>query len=519
MTSRLAKLLPWVAAIVLAGCADPAEPILPVRHSPSTPQMAPLTALQQKAYAETATGRFVGLADFEDILNPRLTADKVAQHGYEQLRYFQAAGTKGSRMRHVVNITRTGAGAMEVTLPPGASLVFRTPYIHDFSKYLLLSMAVYCPGVRDDLVVTLSGRQGKWRSMRRLTPAGWNTVMVDLARLARTGKFDLQNVETIELQFTASEEPVRFNLDDIMLIDNHRRIANTPAGVELIKAGLDYSLTLPGWPAPLQLAQSEDGLWRVGDQQLRMRVAEKGQDLRAADVGLRALGRRRIGSVELIETNAVRLRIRNTWYFPPQAGEWIDLDVQRVRWEYTFYADGRWVTAVTINNAGGAELGGVSLRAPRSVAWCTGAIGPKLTEPEFTGPVGQWALLAAPPGPSAAAYLANYSRPATMAVRLGHVGGQGSMLTHDGFDRAEGCYVTRATGGNCRIELRPNGSPLLRPVIRVVGSWKGKVAANCDALPLPNVTPVADGVVAIVPDSLTTPAVVELTGPVAAGQN
>ncbi|NQU76872.1 MAG: hypothetical protein HQ546_11225, partial [Planctomycetes bacterium] len=302
----------------------------------------PLPVQQQRAYPETVTGRFVSLADFED-------SGLLAGGG--QLRHFAVNPIDTGRLRRVLNVTRTGIGAVDVLLPAKGSLVFRTPYIHDFRPYTLLSLAVWAEAVRDDLVITLSNTTATWRGPQRLVRPGWNTVMIDLARLQRSGTFDLADVRTIEIRFACAEDPISFGLDDIMLIDNRRQIADTPTGVQLHKTGLDYVLTLPGWDIPIYIAQSDDGLWRLGPYQPAVNLAattnpdpspaQRPDDPPAQGVAredLSAMGRRTVGNVELLEANPIRLRIRNTWYFPPQPGEWADMDVRQIRWEYTFYA-------------------------------------------------------------------------------------------------------------------------------------------------------------------------------------
>jgi hypothetical protein len=88
--------------------------------------LQPLPVQQKQAYTETATGRFVSLADFED--SPMLG------RGFRQVEHFAILPAKAEGLKKfVVNITRTGSGAMEVSLRPGAKLEYRMPHVHDFS--------------------------------------------------------------------------------------------------------------------------------------------------------------------------------------------------------------------------------------------------------------------------------------------------------------------------------------------------------------------------------------------------
>ncbi|KKK72195.1 hypothetical protein LCGC14_2906330 [marine sediment metagenome] len=99
----------WLGAAAFAsGC-------LPAKEDPL--YVAPLPVLQQRAYAEAVTGRFVSLADFEP-------SGLGWRPGHRQLEDFRITPAGRGRLKFVVNITRTGAGAMQADLPGGASLVW-----------------------------------------------------------------------------------------------------------------------------------------------------------------------------------------------------------------------------------------------------------------------------------------------------------------------------------------------------------------------------------------------------------
>lgn len=506
--------------LAVAGCGDAADlPPATVPAAESAPDrdpfyLQPLPVQQAQAYPETVTGRFVSLADFEDDAG---TADPAgeAERGFSQARHFTINPLGEGALGFVVNVTRTGAGALQAELPPGGSLIFRMPYVRDFSPYTLLSLAVHLPAVRDDLVVTLSSPSATWSSGPQLTPAGWSTVLIDLARLARRDSFDLRRVQTVELKFAAAAEPVRFGLDDIMLVENRRDLPGGPPGLKLRKEGLDYFLRLPGWPRAITLSQDDDGLWRLGEDQPLVQLVEPGQALDGRRERLDVMGPRRVGAVELLEFNPVRVRMANTWYFPPQAGEWIDLNVPQMRWEYTFYADGRWVSALALNSAGAGDVRGVRISLPYAAGLSCGQVAQDWTIADFVGPVGLWSMLAVPDGPEAADQRANFARPPAMTLRLGQadVFAAGD-IDRDGFDESQGCYFARSAGGNCRVELLPDGRPLVRPAFCIAGPWKTQPAANCQGLPLRPVALAVDGAAALVDETLARPAIVEFAGPV-----
>ena len=312
----------WLLALLplLAGCPKPVE--APPKEAPL--YVAPLPVQQAAAYPETVTRRFVSLADFETQ-----PAEQVSWFTFSgQPPRDQTDRTPPTR-KLVVNVTRTGAGAMEVFLPAGMQLVFHIPQIHDFTGYTLLSLALYSETLRDDLRITVTSDASSWRSPPTLIQPGWNTVLVDIRRLAQLRDFDIKGVRTLLLEFADAAGPVRFNIDDIMLLDNRRPIAPLPPGLQMEKNALDYKLALEGRPEPLEIRQNEDGLWRLGADQPLVQLATPKESLPESVERLAPMGNRRVGSVEILENNPLRLRIVNTWYFPSRAGEWASMAVRR----------------------------------------------------------------------------------------------------------------------------------------------------------------------------------------------
>ena len=347
--------LSFLLLAFLAGCPAKVDTPAP---DPAL-YVAPLPVQQAEAYPETVTKRFVSLADFES--DP---AEQVGYFSFSGKARPGDIGTSPSR-KLVVNITRTGAGAMEVLLPAGVQLVFSIPQIHDFSGYSLLSLAVYSEALRDDLRITVTSDASSWRSLPTLLEPGWNTVLIDIRRLAKLSDFDIKGVRTLKLEFADAAGAVRFNIDDIMLLENRRQIAPIPAGLRLEKDALDYTLNLQCRREPLEIKQNEDGLWRMGRDQAVLQLASPGESLPDAVERLSPMGSRRVGAVEILENNPLRLRLASTWYFPTRAGEWASLAVRQVRWEYTFYGDKRYVTHLEFNNAGGDPISALRIRLDR----------------------------------------------------------------------------------------------------------------------------------------------------------
>ena len=140
-----------VLAAALGACCGCAPPASPADTLPA------VQTLQQQAYPECVTGRFLSLVDFED-------SSLTGQPGKAQAGQFAIApASEESRLAYTVKTTRTGVGALEATLPPGAELVYRSSEVHDFGEYTLLSMAIHTDQIRDDLQITIATDAASWR--------------------------------------------------------------------------------------------------------------------------------------------------------------------------------------------------------------------------------------------------------------------------------------------------------------------------------------------------------------------
>ncbi len=486
--------------------------------------LQPLPVQQKQAYSETTTGRFISLADFED--------SPILGRGFDQLKHFSVSPAGGER-KFVVNITRTGSGAMEAVLPPKSTLVYHLPGVHDFSDYTLLMLAVYSRGIRDDLTIRISTDRAGWESLPVLLREGWNNVLIDLARLKAMKDFKARGVRSIRLGFSDSTEPVRINIDDIMLIDNRREIHPVLEGAQhpsremrLVKNGLDYVLHLPN-RRPIRINQCDDGLWRLGADQAAMELAQGALTGKGGE-DLSAMGRRRVGEVEILEHNSVRLRLANTWYFPVEAGEWLSLSVRRIRWEYTFYPDGRWITDVMLNNAGGEVISAVKITVPAPAIFADGDVGRIKQVERFGGLAGRWCFLIVPEtanNTNKKTYEANFVRPGRLEVRIGQRDDAAGDADGDGFDQSSGCYRLLAKAGHCRFKLIPPDGGLADAVIHVAGFPSGQaerrdstVSVNSEGLALRETTRLEDGsVLFVLPGLVDKPRWVEVAGAVPIG--
>ena len=498
---------PAEPALVPMPAPAPSEPMLPpVEPGQLEVDLEPLPVQQAKAYPETATGRFLSLADFEDT--------PYGNRGSEQVGHFTTDGRgRTTPPRFVVTPSRTGAGALGAVLRPGDELVFHIPYACDMSAYTLLSMALHSETLRDDLRVMLVGEKGTWTSHGALVREGWNTVLIDIQRLGQAGGFDTRRVRRVHLCFANAAGEVGLALDDVMLIDNRRAIEPVPPGCELSKNGLDYLLRPAGRNEQVSITQSPDGLWRLGDQQGTIQLARRdGKPPVFADA-LEVMGARRVGLVELVEHNPIRLRLANTWYFPSRRGEWASLAVRRIVWEHTFYADGRWATHLTLNNAGGADIAAVRIRLPAPAAWHGGAVADTLEQRDFAGTAGRWSYLLAPPGDDQGLHQHSFHHPARLDVKLGGLIEQAGHPARDGFDERQGCYVLVARRGNCRFTVVPGAAGPINPVFRVVGPWDGPVRVSSEGLAVREVVKLPDGSALFrLPGKIDRPTAVEVVG-------
>lgn len=482
----------WLAAALACGGCWP-QMNWPGKSAAPAVRVEPLAVQQAKAYPEASTGRFISLVDFEDAVLP-------AAPGREQVNNFSITGTGGAR-QYVVNITRTGVGALEVELPPGTSLVYHLKEVHDFSAYPLLTLAVYSADIRADLHVALQSDRAGWESLPVLLKSGWNDVQIDLQRLTRMEDFRSRDVKTIRLWFSDAAAPVKFHLDDIMLVDNRRDIGPTPPGMKLSKNGLDYTLVVPWRPQPVRIHQGDDGLWRLGADQTAVELILAGheppegqsalQQAKAVE-DLSAFGRRKVGEVEVLEANALRLRIANTWYFPQSPGQWVSLAVRQIRWEYIFLPDGRIVTDLVVNNAGEEDVSAVRVVPPTSAAWSDGRLA-RLAMGKLPGGVGRWSFLTAAEGDRTAFYENNYAKPPGVQLRMGRKQVCDGDANNDGFDESQGCWCLRSTAGHCQFRFTDIGAGLADAMVRIRGPWRSGVTASCEGEALRQQVVLPDG--------------------------
>ena len=234
----------------------------------------------------------------------------------------------------------------------------------------------------------------------------------------------------------------------------------------------------------------------------------------ATKENLRLLGRRKVGRVELLEHNAIRVRLANTWFFPARAGEWASLGVPQIRWEYTFYADGREITHLTVNNSGGANINSVEVLLPRESAWAHSrqiAAGMRLPMP--SGPVGQWSWLEWGESSRGTGILKEYPRPGKIVITIGQKESFAmGDLDNDRFDESQGCFFLAAQAGKCHFTIFPPPDSLISPVFRIAGPWREPVSACSEGLMLKDVVVLADGSVLVAfPGRLNRPAEVEVS--------
>lgn len=494
-----------VLACVLAGCSpvepDPAGPTEPVGQArPETPAGPTLRQQQMQACPEARTGRFVVLADFE--------ADGPAE-------VFAVQPPGAGRVSVQAGQARTGVGSLEALLWGQAELVHQPAEPIDLGEATLLGLSIRSPALRDDLVVHLTGGETTWTSPPVLLRPGWNVVLVDLQRARQTEGFDPAAVREIRLSLAGGMRELALGLDDLLLIDNRRAVEPVPEGLTVRRVGLAVVVTLPGRDGRIRIEPGPDGLWRMGVHQPTVKFAAPSEPFPPGGEGVAILGDRRIGRLDILEANAVRFRLAMTWFFPARAGSWATVHaVRRVRWEMTFYGDGRWVTHIRLNNAGGTPIGKVLFALPgRSAAWAGGRNQRTWRNESFVGPIGRWSYLLPPSSAHQQRIAENYLAPPPVELMMGRQGvfAPGDA-DRDGFDESQGCYVLAGRDGHCRFRL-PATDGLVRPVFRVIGPWAGPVSVNVQGRAIRNQARLEDGsVLFALPDVFRRDVFVELFG-------
>ena len=454
-----------VVAATFGGCWPEQTPVTPV--TPQAPSLSPksdvaIVTEQASAHPSLHKAEFLSLADFEH---------RSDQDVKRQLDWFRLENPNGRSRLALSKEAVSGEGSLEVRLARGEAIRFSFPETLDASDYWLIQLSVWLPQRRDDLQLTFHSRTGSWSSPRAQMDAGWNDLplgLTEMKRLTNVSRFDVRSITGITIQFTDLAAPLLFRLDDILLLNNARRIDSTPAKLGLWLWGGDYALKLPGWAKPLRIERGPDGLWRIGEHHPAVTCGMGSSPTRPAS---EFLGVNRLGQLKIIERNRVRLRMESTWRFPLRYGAWMPVSMRYLRCRWTFYPDGRWVTELAMNNSGGELMKSLRVKLPIKAAWSARKTSSNewLTD-SHVGPMRRWCYLLAPPATATEMYK-SYLTPAKLEVGYGKYVYVAGDVMGDAFDESQGCYVVGGRNGQCRFSLRSRAALLAPSVVRVLGPW------------------------------------------------
>lgn len=520
----------------LVGCSGQVGQPPSGSGEPEAFRIEPTAVQQRRAHPETITGRFFSVLDFEpreDFTGPVVTsaqpgssAGPLPQPGHRQMSRLRIEPKGRGFTRHTLAITHTGTGAVEAALRPDAMMTIDLPPLGDARRFTLLSLAVHVYEPRDDLVLTLQDGQDTWTSQPRSLNAGWTIVSIDLASIAGSGSVDLRSLQRLTLTFAQAESMTPFGLDDVLLIDNRRDIPGTPDGLTVQRVGLGYEIAPKGWSEPLKFAPDSDGLHRLGRRQPSLQLMASGFEdgpTSAANKAtpfeerLDAMRPRRVGRLELMEINPLRVRLSQAWRFPePGAAPAVGGHAQVV-WEHTFWRNGQWIIDVRIDATGCRPLREARLASSLAMvpAPCPDA-GSKdgvIVWRDWSKLVSEASMLVLPPGPEegeASVATDNYTHPPAMRVLMGSPAPVPGDRNGDGFDESRGCYVVAAKAGRCRVALPADVEG--EAYLHVLGAWRSPPSVVCNGRSLANTVPLQDGVLLAVQPSTGAERVVEIVG-------
>ncbi len=451
--------------VALGGCWSASGPVTPV--APASPSLTPKNDMQivnEQAHAHPLLHKaeFLSLADFEH---------RGDQDVKRQLDWFRAENPNGQTRLGLSTQAVSGKGSLEMRLARGEAVRFKFPETLDASDYWLVQLSVWLPQRRDDLQLTFHSRAGSWASPRAQLDAGWNDLslgLTEIKRLTNVGRFDVRSITGITFRLTNLAAPLTIRLDDILLLNNARRIDSTPARIGLWQWGGDYALKLPGWPKALRIERGPGGLWRIGKYNPSVTCGMGESPTRPAST---FLGVHRLGQLKIIERNRIRLRMESKWLFPLRHGAWMPVSMRYLRSRWTFYPDGRWVTELTMNNSGGELMKSLRVRLPIKAAWSARkTISTEWLTDRHVGPLRSWSYLLAPSASAEELYRA-YLAPAKLDVAYGKYVYVTGDVMGDAFDESQGCYVVGGRNGQCRFSLRSRAAKLAPSVVRVLGPW------------------------------------------------
>ena len=451
-----------------------------------------------------------GTSGTSDLTDKKRVLENFEQSNSATLDYLSILPeTSSSSFQIISDQTRTGTGAMSIKLDKGSKLCYRLPESIDISHYTLLSMAVHSARPRGDLSITLTSVSGTHQVPKCCLVPGWNDVQVDLSKSKQWQNFSSEKFTGLELTFLAAGGTVKIIMDDIALSDNRTSITPVPDGLTLYKTGLNYAIHITGNKAPVLLTRHDDTLWRL-DGQEDISFAGKGGNVSSR---YKYLAKYRIGQLQLLEHNAVRVRIRNSWLFPPWPGEWHLPAVRTIIREYTWYPGGRMVTDVQLNNVCGKPVYQVDI-CSKTVAWYGKGNSNHFTERNFVGPIATWSCLSQGDGRTIGSWERNFLDPVPVQkiIADGNIFAQGDR-DRDGYDESQGCYCIAGMNGHCRFRFTPPKEGMPPPAVRIIGPWTDGAIVNVEGFLVSPVVLLPDhSVIFCMPNTISRPTIVEVSG-------
>lgn len=410
----------------------------------------------------------------------------------------------------------TAGERLDVELPVEAQLVFKMPKgkTLDISRFTHISFDIYN---RDDIGsvrVGFDSSAGSWQSKRYTLKRGKNTVRIAIHRLWRRADFSPAKINSIAIDLPGRFKPVNVELGNVKLENLSKQISQVPKGFKLIKIGGDYSLSMPG-ERQVDISRGDDGLWRFGLYQPIVRLGGVGhKKLATGGEDMEIMGSSRVGKLELIEHNSLRIRFRNSWFFLGHDDQIKSASPRHIIWDHTIYSDGRWLCDVRLDNAGGREIDSVMISMiSDQAAWYGGKVSRVLKVNDFIGPEGRWNYMLADKSVVDTEYVKNYMNPGKVILRHAlanrYAGGD---IDFDRFDQSQGCYYIAGESGGARFDFIPTGVAQ-RPVFVIAGPWKKLPAVSVAGMKIREIEMLSDSnVLFILPGFIKNMVRVEVFG-------
>lgn len=506
------KIIVKISAVILlalAGCSSPEGETNPTKsHYEKISPDAQLFERQQAVYSQASAGKFFAVENCNTLAESKVKFSRSNSHSTVQLS----------------DESLTKSKSWLVKLAPKTEMIFdlQSPVLPD--PFLLVVLGMKFTELHSDLKVALIFEdQTRIEYSDIFVEAGWGQPAIALKDSQKFSASANKLVKKIGISFPKSKNPVIFNLDDILFVNNRSYMERSPAGLRIYRKALSWIVSDLAGATVMEFSRTgKKFLFNspVFDMTLRSVSLADGDSKPARfESPEKIMQCEPATSLRILENNPVRLRVEICWYYPPaDRGTWSKSTTRKIRYLATAYSDGTVFFQVDLDNTGGKPLSGVDLKirvpksAGRSCLWETGKVASQIVEDDFIGPVASWRFIYMEDTElTKVTRNSRFLSPGRVAFANNDVVRDTKLSEAWKFDRSTGVHFSKISGKRCRFLYHPASGGAQNPVFQIAGNWTKipSVIAGGRAVKLKTITPTGE-LLFMVEGKFTKPLTVEI---------